>query len=445
MSSSAPGAPVALGDGKKKGFSRVLGRMKTVLRRSDGSKRLSFTTATAPNTTPTTTAGPSATQAIPVSKPIPMPGPKAPKETPTPAPAAAAAPVPIPSATEPKEITTTPSPPQPQQTPLKAPPPPPPPPPPNAKPTTKAKPQAQPIKVSRAEINAERARKLAERFQLQIEPHEWQTLAGEREAWRVEKPIRMRIHRTCHKCATTFGPNKICVACAHPRCTKCPRFPTKAKGKEKEKGKGKTAVATSGPIPVAGEWKLKGKEKEKEKQKQREKLVMTLPSGRVGGQPLVRKKPMQRVRRTCHECSTLFVVGCKICATCSHVRCADCPRDPPKKSKYPDGYPGDQPSSLIIKFACHQCDKTFPPHRDAHRDDGSDPPPSPSTSTREQVCRRCKHVRCERCLVALPRRVVPEPDAEVLRRVEERLRGLKIRSWGSLGGAGGAGGAGVGG
>lgn len=44
MSSSAqrgPGA-VAPADDKKKGISRVFGRMKTVLRRSDGSKRLPF-------------------------------------------------------------------------------------------------------------------------------------------------------------------------------------------------------------------------------------------------------------------------------------------------------------------------------------------------------------------------------------------------------------------
>jgi hypothetical protein len=32
------------------------------------------------------------------------------------------------------------------------------------------------------------------------------------------------------------------------------------------------------------------------------------------------------------------------------------------------------------------------------------------------------------CTIALPRKVVPEPDPEVLRRVEEKLRGLSLRS-----------------
>ena len=31
------------------------------------------------------------------------------------------------------------------------------------------------------------------------------------------------------------------------------------------------------------------------------------------------------------------------------------------------------------------------------------------------------------CMIAVPRKVVPEPDPEVLRRVEEKLRGLTIR------------------
>ncbi|KAA8571179.1 hypothetical protein EYC84_000517 [Monilinia fructicola] len=224
MSSSAQGTPVPLAEDKKKGLSRVLGRMKTVLRRSDGSKRLSFTSKTS------TAAKPSASKTAPTPKPIPT------AELPKEAPAAIPAPVEAKQTTAPSSLQGE----------------------------TQSKPQSkpQPIKVSRAEINAERARKLGERFQLQIEPHEWQTLSGEKDAWRIEKPIRMRIHRTCHKCNTTYGANKICASCEHPRCTKCPRYPLK----KKDKGKGKTALATSGPTPVEvdEEWKP-------------EKLVLTLP------------------------------------------------------------------------------------------------------------------------------------------------------------------------
>jgi hypothetical protein len=54
---------------------------------------------------------------------------------------------------------------------------------------------------------------------------------------------------------------------------------------------------------------------------------LTLPS-KTGGQDLVMKKPMQRIRRNCHHCNSVFMPGNKICTKCQHVRCVDCPRDP---------------------------------------------------------------------------------------------------------------------
>lgn len=41
------------------------------------------------------------------------------------------------------------------------------------------------------------------------------------------------------------------------------------------------------------------------------------------------------VRWTCHECKTLFKDTEKICGNCSHERCDDCPREPPKTQKEP--------------------------------------------------------------------------------------------------------------
>ena len=161
-------------------------------------------------------------------------------------------------------------------------------------------------RIARSEIDAERIRKLREKFDLAIEPHEWTSHSKDLEVQRIEKPIRMRVHRTCHKCGTTFGTKKQCSSCEHTRCTKCPRYPVR-----KEK---KTTEAVD-PIVVATEgYGTK-------------KWVLTIPS-KTGGQPLVRKKPKQRVRRTCHECSTLFLPPNKTCANCGHVRCVDCPRDP---------------------------------------------------------------------------------------------------------------------
>jgi hypothetical protein len=169
----------------------------------------------------------------------------------------------------------------------------------------------QPTKILRSTIDAERARKLAERFKVNLEPL---ATGPEVEAYRVEKPIRMRIHRSCHLCNTTFGSNKVCVKCEHVRCKSCPRFPPK---KAEGKGKAKEVTpAVPGAIEPDTYFGL------------REQMLLTRPNPKTGGQPLVRKKPMQRVRRNCHECSTMFAPGTKICSGCQHVRCADCPRDP---------------------------------------------------------------------------------------------------------------------
>jgi hypothetical protein len=257
---------------------KLLSRMKTVLRRSDGSKRLSFSgrsPAAAATTTPSA-AGPRYISSSSIgSSLISFSTTKAPEPKPEPAP--------VDEPTEPKTAPDGP----------------------------------QPVKIMRSQIDAERANKLGQRFKLpKMEAHEFSS-KPDKEALRVEKPIRMRIHRTCHKCETTFGGNKICASCQHPRCSMCPRYPVKkpkvegAKGKENEAPK----APVEGAIEPDTYWGMQ------------EKYVLTMPS-RTGGQPLVRKKPMQRIRRTCHECATLFSARAKRCSNCEHIRCTDCPRDP---------------------------------------------------------------------------------------------------------------------
>jgi hypothetical protein len=169
-------------------------------------------------------------------------------------------------------------------------------------------------KVLRSQIDAERAKKLAERFALTIEPF---SARPEKETYRIEKPIRMRIHRSCHICGATFGSNKVCAQCQHARCKQCPRYPIKKEKQPEDKGKAREAtLPVPGAIEVDTYYGL------------REQLQLTKPSNKPGGQPLVRKKPMQRVRRTCHECQTLFPASVKTCSNCGHIRCTDCPRDP---------------------------------------------------------------------------------------------------------------------
>lgn len=132
----------------------------------------------------------------------------------------------------------------------------------------------------------------------------------------------MRVRRTCHRCQTTFGPDKICVNCQHTRCKKCPRYPPPTrKPSEPEQGAvraildEKKARAARGAGPV-------------ELPRRTRKEVLTMPS-RTGGQDLVRRPVRQRVRRTCHECETLFPTEDTIeCINCGHIRCKICPRDP---------------------------------------------------------------------------------------------------------------------
>jgi hypothetical protein len=194
------------------------------------------------------------------------------------------------------------------------------------------------VTVTRSEIEAERIRKIYERFTKELKDLELtESNRPDREAYRVEKPIRMRIHRTCHLCNATFGNNKLCWTCQHPRCSRCPRHPTEMKAAEqsrsgkpadmmevmevdedvKEKGKGNLDPATDADMTeVDSLLHLKGQ------------IILMRPSRIPGAQPLVRKKPKQRVRRACHQCEATFPSGHKICLRCQHVRCTDCPRDP---------------------------------------------------------------------------------------------------------------------
>lgn len=164
----------------------------------------------------------------------------------------------------------------------------------------------------RSQIQAERARKLSERFAIIIEPLD---LDDDRETFRVEKPVRMRIRRSCHRCNASFAGNKVCPMCQHTRCKSCPRYPPPKF--DKEKGKANELAFHGNYLEPDSYWHLDN-----------DLITLTLPSRKPGGQPLVNKKPKQRVRRNCHECNTLFNPGNKICVTCGHIRCTDCPRDP---------------------------------------------------------------------------------------------------------------------
>lgn len=97
-----------------------------------------------------------------------------------------------------------------------------------------------------------------------------------------------------------------------------------------------------------------------------------------------------------------------------------------KKNKYPDGYPGDAPSSDTsrpVKFACHKCTKIFPavPHP-------STPEGIAFIESGPLNCVRCNHAKCDECPRAAPQKVEPTPDPEVLKSVQAKLSALNIKT-----------------
>jgi hypothetical protein len=193
-------------------------------------------------------------------------------------------------------------------------------------PTTPLKPD---IKELLTEVNAnrvhtgyptrqERARALFAGYGLTLEDHEWITSRSE-PVERVEKRIRMRVRRQCHRCQTTFGADRICSNCHHTRCRKCPRYPPK-------KSKPETEVRPPGAPDDGGGGGLGIGIADRVERRDRLGTKLVVPSRT--GQYLIHKSIIQRVRRTCHICGTMFVRDATECLLCHHTRCKDCPREP---------------------------------------------------------------------------------------------------------------------
>lgn len=209
----------------------------------------------------------------------------------------------------------------------------------------------------------ERTCTLFAKYGLPLSPDPWKTPA-ELQPARVTKPIRMRVHRTCHRCETTFGNEKICINCSHTRCTKCPRFPP-ARTNDGEPRLPKSNLHDLCPTlprvqPMTSYLKYTG-----------DPVHPLKKCSRTGGQDLIQKPVRQRVHRNCHLCTQQFAHGSKECGCCGHIRCKSCPRDPAHLEKYPDGYPGDvdppkpipsrtlkQPRSRI-HYLCHVCETAY--------------------------------------------------------------------------------------
>ena len=158
-----------------------------------------------------------------------------------------------------------------------------------------------------------KARLLFAKYGLTLEPGQWKPTFRE-DGERVEKQIRMRVHRHCHRCYTTFGTEKICSNCRHTRCKKCPRFSAKPSDEQQTKD-------------IAGGVALTSLQDLSEARAKPRTITLTMPS-RTSEIGLLRKVPRQRVRRTCHRCNATFMGKEMRCESCKHVRCPLCPREP---------------------------------------------------------------------------------------------------------------------
>ncbi|KAI9928354.1 hypothetical protein MW887_002392 [Aspergillus wentii] len=283
-----------------------------------------------------------------------------------------------------------------------------------------SKPATQPATVDRttestsvphwSAIQQDKARALFAKYGLTLEPGEWRS-PSDMTVQRVAKPIRMRVRRTCHRCQTTYGPDRVCVNCQHVRCKKCPRHPTP---KDKEQSEGAIQFRTR--VPERKGIDRNGPDVAPVQRKSRDP-PLTIPS-RTGGQDLIRRPIRQRVRRTCHRCNTTFGVNSTECENCNHVRCKKCPRDPPKLDKYPDGYPGDadppiEPPERVwrkprqrVRYSCHECSTVL--------------------KSKETACSSCGVEKGPETKRHPPKRVKPEPDPETVKRVQNRLAKLEI-------------------
>lgn len=260
-----------------------------------------------------------------------------------------------------------------------------------------------PKQLDRNAMQQERARALFAKYGLTLEARDWIAPSVPcPTVQRVEKAIRMRVHRSCHRCGTMYGADKTCQQCEHKRCKKCPRYPKKKMAGDKDKDK--DAI---------------------DKVKRRKVLTITTRSGTE----LAYQPPKQRIRRTCHKCETLFSPStATVCDSCKHVRCTNCPREPAKLTKWPAGYPGDvEPDSdsevekqlekfrrtwrkprTRVRWQCENCYSLFLNH-------------SPQ-------CPGCGHERCENCTRSPAKKIKNEEqfDPHIVAAVEAKLRALTV-------------------
>ncbi|CZT24049.1 uncharacterized protein RCC_09766 [Ramularia collo-cygni] len=93
-----------------------------------------------------------------------------------------------------------------------------------------------PVSSFRPGISDSKASALFRRYGLSYSEHISQA-GPPRKLRRIERPILMKVHWTCHSCKTQFGIERTCVKCGHPKCAQCLTHPRRRVGGVLENGR----------------------------------------------------------------------------------------------------------------------------------------------------------------------------------------------------------------
>ena len=179
----------------------------------------------------------------------------------------------------------------------------------------------------------------------------------------------MRIRFWCHRCNTQYvAGSRECSQCNHQRCKRCNRDPPKRttpRHRLQDHGRLSSRASTDHVIGVpvvvparslAGvrlddrpgpHLTLIG-EAEPVSAAARDQSTMPAPGfppALDAGQRQnvstnrINKRLKIRVHHICHLCERTFEPGQHTCLDCRHERCAQCPRDPPRRPRHPPNIP----------------------------------------------------------------------------------------------------------
>ena len=279
-----------------------------------------------------------------------------------------------------------------------------------------------PLPPTRNAAQRDRIQNLFAKYGIEVDPEEIATATAQQYPERIHKPVRMRVHRMCHRCKTTFGPDKTCANCQHRRCTKCPRYPAK-------KVKNQTVTPGTAAAP------------------RKDSQDPPAPAGtrRTRKDDTNIHKPIrQAVSRFCHRCDTQFdLPNRSTCQNCGHNRCTRCLQEPPNSKRWPGVYAADAPVG--------DDDQPIPPDR-IHR--------KPKARVRwfcdkctagflekSKTCEKCGHERCEFCtrvpyvifqlafstfpsanIILRPKKTRENVDPDILKAVEAKLAQFSMSS-----------------